>query len=471
MSLRLYDTQAQAIRDFVPLVPGAVGIYLCGATVQAGPHIGHLRPAVAFDILRRWLERCGYNVTLVRNVTDIDDKILAKAARAGVPWWAHALRCEREFTAAYDALGVVPPTYEPRATGHVTDMIDLIDRLIERGHAYTAGSGNVYFDVRSYADYGSLTHQQLDGLVPTEEDLADSAKRDPRDFALWKAPKSAEPATAAWPTPWGRGRPGWHLECSAMSRRYLGDSFDIHAGGMDLRFPHHENEQAQSRAAGLGFVRYWLHNGWVTQAGVKMSKSLGNTLSAAALLAQAPAIVLRYALGAGHYRSQIEFGKDSLAEATAAWERIAGFVTRAGERFGQPQAEAVRARVLPVAFGEALDSDLGVPAALAAVHEAVRRGNSALAEGDSDAGEALCDVRAMLDVLGLDPLSDHWSQARGDDSRAHEVLGVLIDGELQRRAQARAARDYAAADDIRDGLVAAGVAIEDSPTGARWSLT
>ncbi|MDR0432088.1 MAG: cysteine--tRNA ligase [Bifidobacteriaceae bacterium] len=469
MNLRLYDTQAAEIRQFVPLIPGRASIYLCGATVQAAPHIGHLRPAVVFDILRRWLARGGLDVTLVRNVTDIDDKILTKAAGEGVEWWAHAWRYEQEFTAVYGALGIIPPTYEPRATGHILDMIELIAQIIERGHAYAGRPGNVYFDVKSWPEYGSLTHQRLSELAPAEEGEIDGDKRSPYDFALWKAPKPGEPASAAWPTPWGRGRPGWHIECSAMARRYLGDSFDIHGGGLDLRFPHHENEQAQSRAAGLGFARYWMHNGWVTESGVKMSKSLGNTLSATALLATAPAVVVRYALTQGHYRSMIEFSPSTLSEAGAAWDRLAGFVERAGQRVGQPTVD-LATQALPEAFVAEMDDDLGVPGALAVVHETVRRGNSALAEFDDDAArQALLETRAMLDALGLDPLDPRWSRDQGD-ARANDALSVLVEADLARRAEARAQRDFAAADAIRERLAGAGITVEDSPTGARWSL-
>ncbi len=337
MGLRLYDSATAEVRDFVPLVEGRAGIYVCGATPQAAPHIGHMRSQIAFDVLRRWLERTGSRVTFIRNVTDIDDKILVKSAEAGRPWWQHAYHFELEFDAAYTALNVIEPSYEPRATGHVPDMVALIERLIERGHAYPApdGSGDVYFDVRSWPDYGELTHQSLDDLEPAQ-DADPSAKRDPRDFALWKGAKPGEPETASWPTPWGRGRPGWHLECSAMATRYLGPTFDIHGGGLDLRFPHHENELAQSRAAGDPYARYWLHNAWVIADGEKMSKSLGNTMSMENLLTEVRPVVLRYLLAAAHYRSNIEIGDDDergarLAEATTSYERIEGFVLRAAE--------------------------------------------------------------------------------------------------------------------------------------------
>ena len=465
------------MRDFVPLVPGAVGIYLCGATVQAPPHIGHLRSAVAFDVLQRWLIRSGNRVTLIRNVTDIDDKILAKSADAGQPWWAWALENERAFTQSYAAVGVLAPTYEPRATGHVPEMIELMQRLIDAGHAYVAGEGDVYFDVRSFPEYGALTNQRLGDVVETPQfataDDADERKHDPRDFALWKAPKPGEPASASWPTPFGRGRPGWHLECSAMARRYLGDAFDIHGGGLDLRFPHHENEQAQSHAAGLGFAQHWLHNGWVTQGGAKMSKSLGNGLAVAEVLAHTRGAVLRYALTAVQYRSMLEFNDDTLAEAEATWDRLEGFVARATEATGPVGGvddDDVAKAELPADFVAAMDDDLNVPAALAVVHERLRAGNTALAAGDTGAArDALLRLRGMLDVLGLDPAGRQWS-VRGDDDRYAQALGAVVTAELAARAQARSAKDFATSDAIRDRLAAAGVVVEDSPAGARWSL-
>ncbi|MFE6971210.1 cysteine--tRNA ligase [Isoptericola sp. NPDC057653] len=473
MSLRLYDTATRDVRDFVPLTPGEVGIYLCGATVQAPPHIGHLRPVIAFDVLRRWLERSGLRVTLIRNVTDIEDKILAKAAAAGVEWWAHAATHERLFTRAYDALGVLPPTYEPRATGHVLDMAELMQRLVDRGHAYATGPGDVWFDVRSWPAYGELTRQRLEDLnpEPTGDDGAASAKRDPHDFALWKAPKPGEPDTASWDTPFGRGRPGWHLECSAMARRYLGDAFDIHGGGLDLRFPHHENEQAQSRAAGYGFAQRWMHCAWVTQQGVKMSKSLGNGLLVTELLAQAPAPVIRYALAAVQYRSMLEWSPDTLDEARATWERLSGFVERATERVGAVTADEVAKVDLPSAFVEAMDDDLNVPAALAVVHEHLRAGNSALASRDDAAARAeLVALRGMLDILGLDPADPQWADGAGD-TKARTALDSLVAAELDARTAARAAKDWAASDAIRDRLAAAGVVVQDSADGARWTLT
>jgi cysteinyl-tRNA synthetase len=470
VTLRLFDTATRTVRDFVPLVPGEVGIYLCGATVQAPPHIGHLRSAIAFDVLVRWLRRTGHRVTLVRNVTDIDDKILAKAADAGEPWWAWATANERAFTAAYDALGVLPPSHEPRATGHVPAMIELMDRLVETGHAYPTGPGDVWFDVRSYPEYGALTNQRVDDMVPAPDGTVDdTAKRDPRDFALWKAAKPGEPTTAAWDTPFGRGRPGWHLECSAMARKYLGDTFDVHGGGVDLRFPHHENEMAQSRAAGLGFANYWLHNAWVTQGGEKMSKSLGNSLRVSEVLHEHRPVAVRYYLTAAHYRSTIEYHPGAIEESATAVERIEGFLRRALP--GVVTAVPAGDEVLPDGFREAMDDDLGVSGALAEVHEAVRAGNTALDDGDTaEAAATARVVVAMTDVLGVNPLDPAWAAGDSGSADALASLDALVKERLAARAHARSARDYDTADAIRDELAAAGIVLEDTAAGVRWSL-
>ena len=461
MTLRLYDTATRGMRDFVPLVDGEASIYLCGVTVQGAAHIGHARSAVNFDILRRWLEHNGASVTYVRNVTDIDDKILTKSAEAGVPWWAWAGRFERELSKAYDAVGCLPPTYEPRATGHVPEMIRLMQRLIDSGHAYAAG-GDVYFDVASYPSYGELSGQRMDKMLPATDTASDSAKRDPRDFALWKAARADEPS---WDTPWGPGRPGWHLECSAMAERYLGPAFDIHGGGLDLIFPHHENEQAQSRAVGDGFASYWLHNAWVTMSGEKMSKSLGNSTLVADLVGTVRPVELRYYLAAPHYRSTIEYTPESLAEAAVAFRRIEGFVTRAAERVGATAGTPV----LCADFAAAMDDDLGVPAALACVQDVIRAGNNALAGGhDVEVAGTLGAVRAMLGVLGLDPLGAPWAGSSGNDLRP--VVDALVKVALEQRAAARGRKDFAASDAIRDQLAAAGVAVEDTASGPRWTL-
>ncbi len=474
MSLRLYDTATASVRDFVPLVDGRVGLYLCGATVQSDPHIGHLRSAMAFDQLWRWLEAGhGYDVTFVRNVTDIDDKILAKSRDAGVQWWAWALQHERGFTAAYDAVGLRRPTYEPRATGHVTEMVTMVERLIDRGHAYRAtdGSSDVYFDVRSWEDYGELTHQRLDDMAPAE-DADPRGKRDPRDFALWKSVKPDEPGTASWPTPFGVGRPGWHLECSAMIHRYLGPELDIHGGGLDLRFPHHENEQAQSRAAGYPFARFWLHNAWVTTGGEKMSKSLGNSLLVSNVLERVRPLDLRYYLGAAHYRSNIEYHDASLVEAASAMARIEGFLQRAGSSSSAGTGGRLApSPVRPAEFDRAMDDDLNVSAALAVVHDTVRDGNTALDRGDrAGALEAFGAVSAMTSVLGINPMEDPWAGAARSDSAAMSALDVLVRAQLDERAAARAAKDWATADAVRDRLVAAGVEVTDGLDGPTWHL-
>jgi cysteinyl-tRNA synthetase len=455
VSLQLYDTATRSVRPFEPLEPGKASIYLCGLTVQGPPHIGHVRNWVGMDILRRWLMHSGLQVTYIRNVTDIDDKILAKSAEAAEPWWALAFRNEREIIAADQVLGCLPPSYEPRATGHVTEMIELMTRLIDRGHAYDA-DGDVYFDVRSFPSYGSLSGQRVDEMQASGDSVGDERKRDPRDFALWKAAKPGEPS---WATPWGRGRPGWHLECSAMATKYLGPTFDVHGGGLDLVFPHHENELAQSSAAGDGFARYWMHNGLLTMAGEKMSKSLGNTLQVREIVKQWRPVEVRYYLGSAHYRSVMEFSPATLDEAAAAYRRIENFVDKA--------AEVVEATVgqVPDAFGRALDDDLGVPAALGVLHDTVRAGNTALADGAKETvREALSQVLAMTQVLGIDPRA--WATS----SDLTPVLDGLVQVALAQRAAARERRDYAAADAIRDQLGAAGVVVEDTPDGPRWTL-
>jgi cysteinyl-tRNA synthetase len=437
-------------------------MYLCGVTVQGAPHIGHLRSGLNFDVLRRWLEHGGLDVTYVRNVTDIDDKILTKADEEGLPWWALGARNERILTAGYETLGCLPPTYEPRATGHIPEKIEMIKRLIGRGHAYAA-DGDVYFDVSSYPEYGALSGQRPDEVQQGE--TAATGKRAPGDFTLWKGTKPGEPSTASWQTPWGPGRPGWHLECSAMAGKYLGPVFDIHGGGIDLVFPHHENEVAQSRADGQEFSRYWLHNAWVTLSGEKMSKSLGNTLSIESVTALVRPVELRYYLVAPHYRSTIEYSEDALKEAATAYRRIEGFVERAVERLGAVEPT----ETLPPAFVAAMDNDLETSGAIAVVHEAVRAGNTALAEGDEAAVRArVAEVRAMLDVLGLDPLDPRWRSGTSD--RFGGVVDALVRVTLEARQAARARKDFAAADAIRDQIKAAGIEIEDTPDGPRWSV-
>ena len=472
MTLRLYDTATRAVRDFVPLEAGKAGIYLCGLTVQAEPHVGHVRSGVNFDVLRRWLTANGFEVAFIRNVTDIDDKILIKSAEEGRPWYNLGYLMKRELDAAYDALNVQPATYEPAATGHIPEMIELITTLIGRGHAYPAedGSGDVYFDVKSWPAYGELSGQKVDEMEPAA-DADPRGKRDPRDFALWKGfKKETEPETAAWPSPWGPGRPGWHIECSAMAEKYLGNAFDIHGGGVDLRFPHHENEQAQSRAAGHAFASYWLHNAWITTAGEKMSKSLGNSLVIPVVLEKVRAIELRFYMIAPHYRSHVEFSYEALEEAAAGFRRIEGFLERAEEVIGHDAANQLG--MWCADFVGAMDDDLGTPTAVAAVYEVVREGNKLLADGDTPALRGnVASVRAMLDVLGVNPGDPHWARGGSSaDAKLSAAVDSLVAAMLEQRADARARKDFAAADAIRDRLKTAGIELEDTPNGPKWSI-
>ena len=460
-SLSLYDTLTRTTSPFVPLKAGEVGIYLCGATVQAPPHIGHVRSGVNFDILRRWLSKSGYNVTFIRNVTDIDDKILHKAVHEKAPWWAVAMKYERAFSDAYAALNVQPPTYEPRATGHITQMIDLMAVLIERGAAYAPGNGDVYLEVRKLDSYLTLSRQKVDDLLPAA-DADETFKKDPRDFALWKAAKPGDPS---WPTPWGPGRPGWHLECSAMAHAYLGEAFDIHGGGLDLIFPHHENEIAQSEAAGYAFAKRWMHNAWVTASGEKMSKSLGNSLQVAELLKTVRGIELRWYLGSAHYRSMLEFSHEALAESATAFRRIEGFLNRATEILGSAPTP-----LISQGFSDAMNDDLAVPTALAGISEALRLGNSAITSGDKSViASSASEIRGALEILGCDPLDPAFAISDGVDLT--DALDGVIQLALAQRTAARDRKDFAASDQIRDGLAALGINIEDTAQGPRWSIS
>ena len=461
VTLRIYDTATRTLRDFEPVRAGHASVYLCGATVQTVPHIGHIRSGVAFDILRNWLEAHGLDVAFVRNVTNIDDKILTKAADNGRPWWEWAATHERAFQWAYDQLGVRPPSIEPRATGHITEMVEYMRRIIDNGHGYAA-DGNVYMQPTSLPDYGHLSGQKLDELDQGES--AGTGKRDPRDFTMWKAAKPGEPS---WPTPWGDGRPGWHIECTAMATKYLGAEFDIHCGGLDLQFPHHENEIAQAHAAGDPFARYWMHNGWVTMSGEKMSKSLGNVLSIPKVLTKVRPVELRYYLGSAHYRSMLEYSEASLQEAAAGYRRIESFLHRVVEL----NAGEIEKGEVTDAFTAAMDDDLGVPAALAEVHNAVRAGNSAVDKGDTAEATAIAgQVRAMTAILGVDPYAPQWRDRDQSNDAALAALDVLIADALRRRELARADKDWSTADQVRDQLNAAGIDIVDTADGAKWSL-
>ena len=454
--LKLYDTARREVSEFKSIAPGKASIYVCGATVQAAPHVGHIRSGVNFDILRRWLEKSGYATTFIRNVTDIDDKILHKAIHEEMPWWSVAMKYERAFSDAYQALNVLPPTYEPRATGHITQMIELMELLIKNGSAYAPGNGDVYLEVRKLKRYLTLSNQKLDDLQ-SAGDAEDTFKRDPRDFALWKAAKPGEPS---WPTPWGPGRPGWHLECSAMAAAYLGDEFDIHGGGLDLIFPHHENEIAQSEAAGQKFARRWMHNAWVTTSGEKMSKSLGNSLQVMEVLKRVRGIELRWYLGSAHYRSMLEFSFEALDESATAFRRIENFLIRVKE------TGAIIEKVIDPAFADAMNDDLAVPQGLALISEWLRTGNSALTKGESALNEASL-IRGALDILGCDPFDPNYgTQVKSLDAAVDGLIALL----LEQRESARDRKDFKAADAIRDRIIAMGINIEDTPSGPRWSV-
>jgi cysteinyl-tRNA synthetase len=454
-ALNLYDTKSRVISPFEPIKKGEVGIYLCGATVQAPPHIGHIRSGVNFDILRRWLITSGYKVNFVRNVTDIDDKILHKAVHEEIPWWQVAMKYERAFTDAYNALNVLPPTYEPRATGHITQMIELMQKLIENGSAYAPGNGDVYLEVRKLKEYLTLSNQKLDDLQ-SSEDSDSTYKKDPRDFALWKAAKQGDPS---WPTPWGAGRPGWHLECSAMAHAYLGEAFDIHGGGLDLIFPHHENEIAQSNAAGYKFANTWMHNAWVTTSGEKMSKSLGNSLQVVEILKKVRGIELRWYLGSAHYRSMLEFSFEALAESATAFKRIEAFLSRAESVIGK-EIEVLIADE----FAKAMNDDLAVPQGLAFIAESMRIGNSA---GDDKKvlAKTAGEIRGALSILGCDPKDSAFAATKSNDA----AMDGLIKLALAQREAARERKDFKAADDIRDQIASLGITVEDTTNGPRWS--
>ncbi len=454
-ALNLYNTQTRSVSAFKSLKPKQVGIYLCGATVQAPPHIGHIRSGVNFDILRRWLIASGYEVTFVRNVTDIDDKILHKAVHEEIPWWAVAMKYERAFTDAYNALNVLPPTYEPRATGHITQMVQLMEKLIANGHAYAPGNGDVYLEVRKLKEYLTLSNQKLDDLQSADDaDL--TYKKDPRDFALWKATKPGDPS---WPTPWGDGRPGWHLECSAMAHAYLGEAFDIHGGGLDLIFPHHESEIAQSQAAGYEFANIWMHNAWVTTSGEKMSKSLGNSLQVQEILKKVRGIELRWYLGSAHYRSMLEFSFEALEESATAFRRIEAFLSRAKSMLGQDPEILIADE-----FAKAMNDDLAVPQALAFIAESMRIGNSS-ADDKKIIAKTAGEIRGVLSILGCDPADPVFATSKSNDA----AMDGLIKLALEQREAARARKDFAAADAIRDQIAALGVVVEDTPNGPRWS--
>jgi cysteinyl-tRNA synthetase len=463
--MKLYDTRAGELRDFHPLKPGQVGIYVCGPTVQSEPHIGHLRSALVYDLLVRWLTELGNRVTLIRNVTDIDDKVLEKAKEQNSNWWELAYQNERLFSSDYQRLGLITPQLEPRATAHIPQMLELIQALIERGHAYQAkGSADVYFDTSSWSSYGELTNQDLAELE-SEEILP--GKKAQTDFALWKATKKGEPESASWPSSYGRGRPGWHIECSAMATHYLGQDFDIHGGGLDLRFPHHENELAQSKSAGHGFARYWIHNGLVSVSGQKMSKSLGNSVATGDLFALAAPVAVRYYLTTAHYRSELDYQPGILQESETALQRLHGFLERADRELRQTQfAQNAQKVSLPEDFVREMNDDLNIPAALAVVHDAVTEGNKELDENQwREAAEHRSQVERMLSVLGLSP--SQWPEAQSEE---HRALDLLVMNLISKREDARKDKNFELADSIRDQLEQSGIELFDGPSGTHWGI-
>ncbi|MFZ9249160.1 MAG: cysteine--tRNA ligase [Candidatus Nanopelagicales bacterium] len=456
--MKLYDSYSRSLRDFVPLRNGEVSMYLCGATVQGSPHIGHMRSTIVFDVLRRYFEYKNLKVLFVRNVTDIDDKILHNAGHEDISWWELAAKYEKEFSQAYEDLGNIVPSIEPRATGHIPQMIEMIEQLIEKNYAYVA-EGSVWFAVKSFKDYGKLSGQKVEEMLAAQD--LDKGKKDSHDFALWKKSKEGEPF---WNSPWGQGRPGWHIECSAMAKTYLGEKFDIHGGGLDLQFPHHENEIAQSKASGNEFANFWVHNYWVTQSGEKMSKSLGNSLKVKEVITRFRPIDVRFYLLSAHYRSNLEFSDQALSEAATAFSRIEQFVQRASEKTKNNQLNLK----FPQEFIQAIEDDLATPLTISIIHEYVTKGNTALTNNESKLVDILNEVRSMLYLLGLDPMSSNWNSQSSNQEK--EALDKLISELLNKRNQARANKDFALADSMRDALKNAGILIEDGADGSRWTI-
>jgi len=465
--MQIYNTLGRALQTFEPRDSGKVGMYVCGATVQSQPHLGHGRYAVVFDVVRRYFRYLGYDVTYVRNITDVDDKIIDAAIATGVTIDEVVDSAATAFATAYEALGVLPADVEPRATEHIPQMITMIEQLIDLGHAYEA-NGDVYFSVRGFPGYGKLSGRDIDELQSGSRVAVDDTKQDPLDFAVWKAAKPGEPS---WPSPWGEGRPGWHIECSAMAHEYLGESFDIHGGGNDLVFPHHENEIAQAEAA-LGidpFARYWMHNGMLTLTGEKMAKSTGHMIDLLEAVTKYPGLAVRLFYLRTHYRKPLEFSEEALADATASLERLWAFRRR---RPGPIEAEPAAATM--ESFRRAMDHDLDVAGALGALFDAVRDGNRSL-----DAGEAADPLIAAYDqivaVLGLgEPVRELDDIAGGLEALAARFdlagrsSGALLDALVVRRDAARVDKDWGTSDEIRDALAALGVVVVDGADGSAW---
>ncbi len=460
MPLRVHDTLEGASVELTPRDPGRISMYVCGPTVYEVPHVGHGRTAVVFDIVRRYLEWRGFHVTFVTNVTDVEDKIIARAAQSR----STEPEIAKQFEAAYwhelDRLNVRRPDSMPRATEYIAPMLELVDELVETGHAYVVEGQGVYFDVVSYPPYGELPHRTLEQLLDSAGARVevDEAKRNPVDFALWKAAKPGEPS---WPSPWGAGRPGWHIECSAMSLRELGEGFDLHGAGNDLVFPHNENERAQAEAAGHAFARHWIHSGMVEIGGEKMSKSLNNFVTLAdALDAHGPR-AFRMAVLQTHYRKAMELGDDELRSAASGVARLAALLRRAAAggidwRAAAPDVEIVGR------FRDAMDDDFGTPQAVAVgVFDAAASANQAIDAGDAERAAVLVGTVVELSgAFGLEIGASGGGTAGPD--------GAEIDALVRRRDEARAAKDFATADRLRDELTARGVVLEDTPTGTVW---
>ncbi len=468
MSLMLYDTLRREEVAFVPVEPGRVGMYVCGPTVQGDAHVGHGRAAVVFDVLRRYLVASGYAVRFVQNVTDIDDKIILRARREGVDHAVISTRYARAFERTMDALGVLAPDVRPLATGHLLEMQELISALIDAGKAY-AVEGDVFFRVRSFPSYGALSNRRIDDLVEGADVVDRDRKEDPLDFALWKSAKPDEPS---WPSPWGPGRPGWHIECSAMAATHLGAGFDIHGGGLDLVFPHHENEIAQHEAAhGTTFARHWVHNGMVQMGDAKMSKSVGNVVSLADAVATIGRGPLRLWYLSAHHRSPLTFDDERLDDARSVFQRFVTFVRAARRAADGVAADGTSSAEHRRAFGAAMDDDLNAPVAVAVLHQLVADGSDRLraaVSGDEAARGAVADLADALVVLADDVLGLGIGEVLERAAVLEQRIAPLVAGELELRAQARSAKDFATADAIRDRLSAAGIVVEDTPGGVVW---
>jgi cysteinyl-tRNA synthetase len=471
MALELYDTLRRAEVEFVPAVEGRVGMYVCGPTVQGDAHVGHGRAAVVFDVLRRYLTYTGYSVRFVQNVTDIDDKIILRARREGVDAAMIATRYTRAFERTMDALGVLPPDVRPLATGHLLEMQELIATLIAQGKAY-AVEGDVFFRVRSFPAYGGLSNRRIDDLVEGEDVVDADRKEDPLDFALWKSAKPGEPS---WPSPWGAGRPGWHIECSAMAVTHLGAGFDIHGGGLDLVFPHHENEIAQHEAAhGTTFARHWVHNGMVQMGDAKMSKSVGNVVSLVEAITAFGRGPLRLWYLSAQHRTPLTFDDQRLEDARVVFQRFVTFLRAARRAAGDTAADGSSGQPHRERFVAAMDDDLNAPVAVAALHELAGTGSELLraaGTGDAAARAALTDLADTLVDLADGVLGLGLTEALASAAAVERRMAPLVEAELARRAEARAAKDFAAADAIRDELVAAGVVVEDGASGASWYVS